>query len=62
MITHEKIMFAYCILRSEMIDRIPDKMPQDKMPQIRHRKNATGQNATKRKPDKMPQNKNTSKL
>ena len=24
--------------------------------------NATGQNATKRKPDKMPQNKNTSKL
>ena len=29
----------------------------DKMPQIRH-----GQNATKRKPDKMPQNKNASKL
>ena len=57
MITHEKIMFAYCILGPEMIDRIPDKMPQDKMPQIRHR-----QNATKRKPDKMPQNKNTSKL
>ena len=37
--------------------RIPDKMPQDKMPQIRH-----GQNATERKPDKMPQSKNVSKL
>ena len=36
---------------------IPDKMPQDKMPQVRH-----GQNATKRKPDKMLQNKNASKL
>ena len=62
MITHEKIMFAYCILGPEMIDRIPGKMPQEKIPQIRHRQNATGQNATKRKPDKMPQNKNTSKL
>ena len=37
--------------------RIPDKMPQ-----IRHGQNATGQNATKRKPDKMQQNKNASKL
>ena len=32
-------------------------IPADKMPQIRH-----GQNATKRKPDKMLQNKNASKL
>ena len=32
------------------------------MPQIRHGKNATGQNAIKLKPDKMPQNKNASKL
>ena len=32
-----------------------NKMPQDKMPQFGH-----GQNATKRKPDKMLQNKNTS--
>ena len=37
--------------------RIPDKMPQ-----IRHGKIAAGQNATKRKPEKMPQNKNASKL
>ena len=36
---------------------IPEKMPEHKMPQIRH-----GQNATKRKPDKMLQNKNASKL
>ena len=32
------------------------------MPQIRHGLNATGQNATKRKPDKMPQNKDASKF